>query len=182
MVCDVCKEGDVVVELTQVEGSEVRHLHLCEKCAAERGVETTLAAAKPQIGEFLQAVHQQVSVGGEDQAKCTFCSGTLKDFRATGRLGCAHCYEAFEKSLRELLRRVHGNSRHVGRRYEPPSASEQERAGTVAELRERLRRAIETEQFEAAAELRDKLRDMELSVISHQSSETAVPQSLKTDD
>lgn len=158
MVCDVCKEGDVVVELTQVEGSEVRHLHLCEKCAAERGVETTLAAAKPQVGEFLQAVHQHLAVGTEEHIKCAFCGGTLKDFRASGRLGCAHCYEAFEKSLRELLRRVHGNSRHVGRRYEPPSANSIERAGTAAELRDRLQRAIDTEQFELAAELRDKLR------------------------
>jgi len=161
MVCDICKEGDVVVELTQVEGAEVRHLHLCERCAAERGVETTLAAAKPQIGEFLQAVHQQVHVGLEDTGKCSFCGGTLRDFRASGRLGCAHCYEAFEKSMRELLRRVHGNSRHVGRRYEPPNASEMERAGTVAELRERLRRAIDSEQFELAATLRDQLKGVE---------------------
>jgi protein arginine kinase activator len=161
MVCDVCKEGDVVIELTQVEGAEVRHLHLCERCAAERGVETTLAAAKPQIGEFLQAVHQQVALGADDGGQCTFCGGTLRDFRASGRLGCAHCYDAFEKSLRELLRRVHGSSRHVGRRYDPPNESEMERAGTVAELRERLRRAVETEQFEVAATLRDQLKGIE---------------------
>jgi protein arginine kinase activator len=161
MICDICKEGDVVVELTQVEGAEVRHLHLCERCAAERGVETTLAAAKPQIGEFLQAVHQQVNIGAEDEGKCSFCGGTLRDFRSTGRLGCAHCYDSFERSIRELLRRVHGNSRHVGRRYEPPTETEMERAGTVAELRERLRRAIETEQFEQAATLRDQLKGME---------------------
>jgi len=138
----------------------VRHLHLCERCAAERGVETTLAAAKPQIGEFLQAVHQQVAIGADDGATCTFCGGTLRDFRGSGRLGCAHCYDAFEKSLRELLRRVHGSSRHVGRRYDPPDANDMERAGTVAELRERLRRAVETEQFELAATLRDQLKTM----------------------
>ena len=104
---------------------------------------------------------QQVHVGVEDTGKCSFCGGTLRDFRASGRLGCAHCYEAFEKSMRELLRRVHGNSRHVGRRYEPPNASEMERAGTVAELRERLRRAIDGEQFELAATLRDQLKGLE---------------------
>jgi protein arginine kinase activator len=86
---------------------------------------------------------------------------TLRDFRSTGRLGCAHCYSAFEASLRELLRRVHGNSRHEGRRYEPPRAELMERATTLGELKERLRHAIESEQFELAADLRDRIRVME---------------------
>ena len=39
MICDICKEGPAVIQLTEIEGSGVRQLHLCEKCAAERGVE-----------------------------------------------------------------------------------------------------------------------------------------------
>ncbi len=109
MVCDVCKEGDAVIQFTQVVGTEVRLLHLCEKCAAERGVVTTVTTVKPEITSFLQTVHQQMSVAQGDASRCTFCSGSLKDFRTTGRLGCAHCYDAFEMSLRDLLRRVHGN-------------------------------------------------------------------------
>ena len=70
-------------------------------------------------------------------------------------------HTAFERHLRELLRKLHGNSRHIGRQYEPPAPELLERVGSVAQLRERLRRAIDSEQFELAAELRDRLRSVE---------------------
>ena len=161
MLCDHCKERDAVVHLTQIVENAVSLLHLCEKCAAEKGIETTVAAPKHPLGEFLHAVQQQMTAAQADAARCSFCSTTLRDFRASGRLGCAHCYSAFEQSLRELLRRVHGNSRHVGRRYEPPHPAQLERATTLGELRDRLRRAVESEQFELAANLRDQIRGME---------------------
>jgi len=161
MVCDVCKEADAVVQLTQIEGTGVRLLHLCERCAAERGVETNVSPPKPQISDFLQSVHQAMQATQGDAARCAFCSSTFRDFRSTGRLGCAHCYDAFEKSMRDLLRRVHGSSQHIGRRYEPHTGEELEDGGTVNELRDRLKRAVEAEQFELAADIRDRLRGME---------------------
>jgi protein arginine kinase activator len=161
MVCDLCKDGEAVIQLTEIEGSGVKQLHLCEKCAAERGVETTVGASKPQITNFLQTIHEQMPGAKGEPVQCPFCGSTLADFRATGRLGCAHCYEAFEGSLRDLLRRVHGNSRHIGRRYVAPLPSELPHVSSATELRDRLKRAIETEQFELAADLRDKLRGIE---------------------
>jgi protein arginine kinase activator len=161
MLCDNCRERDAVVHLTQIVENAVTQLHLCEKCAAEKGVETTVAAPKHPLGDFLQAVQQQLTVSQGDAVRCNFCSATLRDFRATGRLGCAHCYSAFETSLRELLRRVHGNSQHAGHRYDPPRPDLLERATTLGELRDRLRRAIENEQFELAADLRDRIRVLE---------------------
>ena len=65
---------------------------------------------------------------------------------------------ALERSLRELLRRLHNATRHTGRRYVPPAPELVEQAGQVDQLRDRLQRAIEAEQFELAAELRDRLR------------------------
>jgi protein arginine kinase activator len=161
MLCDNCKERDAVVHLTQIVASAVTQLHLCEKCAAEKGVETTVATPKHPLGDFLQAVQQQAAVPHEDASTCAFCSATARDFRTSGRLGCARCYSAFERSLRELLRRLHGSSKHMGRAYEAPAPGVLERANTLGELRERLRRAIESEQFELAADLRDRIRTME---------------------
>ena len=161
MVCDVCKEADAVVQLTEVEGTGVRLLHLCERCAAERGVETAAPSPKPQIADFLQSVHQQMQATQGDAARCAFCSSTFRDFRSTGRLGCAHCYDAFEKSMGDLLRRIHGNARHIGRRYEPPASGALPDGGTANELRDRLRRAIDSEQFELAADIRDRLRSLD---------------------
>jgi protein arginine kinase activator len=163
MLCDVCKENDVVITLTEIYGDGVRQLRLCERCAAERGVQAFHNTPKPQLGSFLQSVHQQITASQGDAARCSFCSSTLRDFRQTGRLGCAHCYTAFEQSLRDLLRRVHGNSKHVGEPYEGPSDEQMLSVGTAEQLRQRLKRAIETEQFELAATLRDQLRALGVS-------------------
>jgi len=74
MLCDNCHQRDAVVNLTTIENNAVRQLHLCEQCAAERGVETSVAAPKHPLGEFLQAVQQQsaelglvIALGDESQ-------------------------------------------------------------------------------------------------------------------
>ncbi len=161
MLCDSCRERDAVVHLTRIVENAVTQLHLCEKCAAAQGVETTLAVPQHPLGEILQSVQQQAAGTADDAGVCRFCGATPRDFRATGRLGCAHCYEAMERSLRELLRRLHGSSRHVGRRYDPPAVDLLHKPDTLHDLRDRLRRAIAAEQFELAAELRDRLRVLE---------------------
>ena len=161
MLCDNCKERDAAVHLTTIVNNEVRQQHLCEKCAAERGVETTVAAPKHPLGDFLHAVQQQLTTSSTETGRCTFCGATMSDFRATGRWGCARCYTAFEVSMRELLRRVHGNSRHGGHTYQPPQPQLDEHATILGELKERLRRAVESEQFELAADLRDRIRVIE---------------------
>jgi protein arginine kinase activator len=166
MLCDNCKERDAVVHLTRIVDNAVTQLHLCEKCAAAKGVETTLAVPQHPLGDILQAVQQQATTPNDDASSCSFCGATARDFRATGRLGCPHCYDAMERSLRELLRRLHGSSRHVGQRYEVPDTHVIAKPDTLHDLRDRLRRAIEAEQFEAAAELRDRIRVLETEPVA----------------
>lgn len=161
MLCDNCRERDAVVHLTKIVNNAVTQVHLCDRCAADHGVETTVTTPKHPLGEFLQAVQQQLTVPAADAVTCNFCGMTLKDFRTTGRWGCARCYATFEESNRELLRRVHGSSRHIGRGYHAPHPEAAQAQAELAELRERLRRAIDGEQFELAADLRDRIRVLE---------------------
>jgi protein arginine kinase activator len=160
MQCDQCGERDAVVHVTQIVDNAVTQLQLCEKCAATKGIETTVATPKHVLAGVLQAAQDHVAVSG-DAARCAFCGLSQKELRTGGRLGCAHCYGAFAESLRELLRRVHGNARNQGRRYVPLHPEAVSRAGSLATLRERLQQAIEREQFEVAAALRDEIRDLE---------------------
>lgn len=161
MVCDQCRERDAVVHLTQIVDAAVTQVHLCEKCAAERGIETTIAMPKHPLGDFLQAVQQQALQLPGDAARCAYCGTSLRDFRASGRLGCAHCYGAFEQSLRELLRRVHGGTRHEGWRYDVRDPDLMTRDFTLNELRQKLERAVSQEAFEMAATIRDQIRGLE---------------------
>ncbi len=162
MLCEVCRERDASVHLTQAVEGEVRQRHLCSKCASEQGIETTVMSPPQNVLGGLIKGTLAKSEGSTPAAKqCTYCSMTLEDFKTTGRLGCSRCYATFEPSLRELLRQVQGSAKHVGRRYVPPEPDVLDRATTIGELRDRLRRAVENEEFEVAATLRDKIRDVE---------------------
>jgi len=100
-----------------------------------------------------------VARGGDT---CLRCGASFQDFRESGRLGCSDCYQAFEAPLRDLLRRLHGSTHHLGERYaERAPAAVVVDHELAADLREQLRLAVETENFELAAELRDRLRVLE---------------------
>ncbi len=127
-------------------------------------MQTGATVAKFPLSDFLASMGKGASTQlpvGDDTAECKSCGGTLQDFRDSGRLGCPECYRAFGSHLRDLLRRLHGSSQHVGELYTASHAAVDEAAPTVAELRDHLRRAIETENFELAADLRDRIRVIE---------------------
>jgi protein arginine kinase activator len=164
MSCDQCHEREAVIHLTQIVNDQVTTLHLCERCAAEKGVESPGAVTKTPLGTFLAAMGKEA--GSEAPAPraadtCPRCGGSLQDFRESGRLGCPECWRAFEGPLRDLLRRLHGSTHHVGERYADGHGAIPGPKVEVAELREQLRAAVESENFELAAELRDRLRVVE---------------------
>lgn len=169
MLCDQCRERDAVVHVTQIVAQSVAQVHLCERCAAERGIETTVAEPKHPLGDFLQAVQQQATQLPGDLPRCAYCGTSLREFRSSGRLGCAHCYGAFEQSLRELLRRVHGATRHQGWRPAgtgtvpdaPDASASIAPTAALDALRDELARAVAAEAFEEAATLRDRIRALE---------------------
>jgi protein arginine kinase activator len=163
--CQECHERDAVVRLTQVVGDDVTTVHLCSKCAAERGIETAAEVVQTPLGAFLAAMDKggaPMAAAAATGEACPECGATLHDFRASGRLGCAQCWITFERPLRDLVRRLHGATRHTGEGYSRPADEAltvpEQRQQVRAELREQLRLAIDTEQFERAAELRDQLR------------------------
>ncbi len=164
MSCEQCREREAVIHLTQIVNEQVTTLHLCERCAAEKGVESPSGVVKTPLGSFLAAMGKNLpeTVAAPRAGEtCVRCGGSLQDFRESGRLGCPECYRSFEVPLRELLRRLHGSTHHVGERYAEHGAVPADGQMESADLREQLRLAVETENFELAAELRDRLRVLE---------------------
>ena len=162
MQCDHCGERPAAIHLTQIVNNSVTTLHLCEACAAEKGVQTSASVKNFPLSDFLASMGKGAAGTLPALAElrpCAFCGATLRDFREVGRLGCPHCYASFESHLRDLLRRLHGSSQHVGEVYLPPEAAgPSDERSELEELRDQLRRAVEAENFELAAELRDRIR------------------------
>ena len=171
MLCENCKEKEAVIHLTQIVENTVTTMHLCEPCAAEKGVETGSSVAKFPLGDFLASLGKGGSAEPANEAgldvPCKSCGATLRDFQKSGRLGCASCYDAFDNNLKDLLRRLHGSTHHEGKVYRAaPRASlgkgqPEEPLDVLDDLKDQLRRAVEAENFELAAELRDRIRVLE---------------------
>lgn len=129
-------------------------------------------------GNASEAKNVNVVIGqlsGSDAGKgpCTGCGMTYEEFRKIGRLGCASCYDAFGPPLRRLLKRIHGADTHAGRGPRPtvPATAEttQDSPATVStelsDVEQRdvdallaaLQEAVDAEQYERAADLRDQI-------------------------
>ena len=161
MLCDVCKEVEATVHLTQVINGKVQKVDLCEACAKEKGVSDPAGFSLADLllglgaGENIQAEPGTV--------RCKVCGLTQADFKKTGRLGCSYCYETFAEGLTALLKGMHKGIQHVGK--VPPSAARMmERDRQLKELRQNLDKAIDSENYELAASLRDKIRSLEKSM------------------
>lgn len=161
--CDQCGADSAVVHLTQVVNNEMKTSHLCEKCAAVKGVESVEEPTNFPLTGFLAQLTDAPASEDPDETfgPCSFCGLTFEKFREVGRLGCPHCYTTYETYLRGLLRRVHGSTQHVGKVYLPPDPAASDIEKQMEVLRHKLQRAVDAEDFERAAGLRDKIRDLE---------------------
>ena len=165
-ICDGCGQPGAVVHLTQVVNNETKTSHLCEKCAAQKGIQASITGTSSNLhlADFLAKMGGDdlpLSGSPEEDAKCPFCGLSAADFREMGRLGCPQCYPTFENYLRSLLRRIHGGTHHVGKVYLPPDPSASEREKRLLALKKKLERAVAAEDFERAADLRDEIRTLE---------------------
>jgi len=164
VLCDECREREVTVRVTHVVDGEAREVKLCERCAAERGIQTSASVTQSPLGGFLHALWKTSDAGPADTLStgpCPGCGATFSDFRESGRLGCAECYVTFEGQLRILIRRYPGSTHHQGRRHVGPVPAGQVPDDLARGLREQLRLAVSAENFELAAELRDRLKELE---------------------
>jgi protein arginine kinase activator len=143
-----------VAEAVEREGKTVWDVqHLCDKCAAMLGLTHAQSLDLSSILHF-----QPVNLPVAKDIMCPQCSLKMSEFRRTGRLGCEKCYEAFGPQLREILEKAQaGKTKHEGR-APGMSGEEASRRETLAALQRQLKKAIEREDYEAAAKVRDQIK------------------------
>ncbi len=165
MYCEECKQRPATVHFTQVYNGKTVETHLCQQCYAKKGgiiFDVAKQLSLPNLlGSFFVSNYNLQDMKGVSQnASCSNCGTTLSGISNTGRLGCSQCYTAFEKELEPTLRRVHGDSRHVGK--VPARGGEKVMVKKkIQGLKYQLQKAIAAEEYEEAAEIRDKIKDAE---------------------
>jgi protein arginine kinase activator len=159
MTCDVCKHNQATVFLTQIVDGKMQKVNLCEGCSKEKGVTDPTGFALADLLLGLGAA--QAMEGGNSVQKCPVCGFSQQDFKKTGRLGCASCYETFADGLQGLLKGMHKGTAHVGK-FPARMRRNIEREQEMKNLHRDLRRAVAEENYESAAKIRDEIKQREV--------------------
>ena len=157
MLCCICKEKEAKVHLTEIKGDKMQKLDLCEECAKSKGITDTTGFSLADLLLGLGASQEIEQAAGGAELKCPRCGFTQADFKKAGRLGCAECYGTFAEALDGLLKTMHKGTRHIGK---VPEVLRQSRdlSDRLTTLEKNLSKAVDEEDFERAAQLRDEIK------------------------
>jgi len=162
MKCQLC-EKPAAFHITELTGEEIQELHLCEDHARQYLAQGE--GGKPPAGNVPAVTggtvgHTAEELARLDQQACPVCGITFFEFRNIGRLGCPHDYECFANELEPLIISIHGETSHVGKT--PKRATHCTKVETeLIRLRRDMKDAVESEDYERASEIRDRIRRLQ---------------------
>jgi len=171
MICQECNQRPAALHFTKIINGEKTEIHLCEKCAQEKGetfmfngnsglsfnnLLAGLLNIDPSFQQPTQSAFQQ-----EEILQCPHCSMTFPQFLKIGRFGCAHCYETFRDQLKPVLRRLHGGNWSHNGKIPKRIGGDMHLRKQLEELKGELKESISREEFEKAAQIRDEIRSIE---------------------
>lgn len=159
--CSNCTKP-CAIHISQVIDGKVSKVSVCEDCPTAK---SALDSKAPDILNFAgkkpvaQSIAPSVTKTKASGVACPNCGFTKEDFKERGRLGCSECYETFETGLLKVLGKVQKGAIHKGKGSSGyvPRNPEQE----IAELKEQLQTLVSTEEYEEAAKVRDRIKEME---------------------
>lgn len=156
MICDNCKKREANVRYEENINGEKKKLNLCSMCSQKLG----LTSAGFMDNMLLSLFDEPVGLEYEKlkEEKCPKCSYTFSDYANTGLLGCPSCYKTFESKLEPILRKLHGKSYHI--KEEKIKDINKTNLNEIDKLKIELDKAIKKEEYEKAAEIRDKIKEL----------------------
>ncbi len=157
MLCEKCQKQPASVHVTKIINGQKTETHLCQECAGDLG-EFGWNIDLPNLFASIFDLPKP-RVEPSSQLRCSACNSSLNDFRRKNQFGCGDCYVTFKNEIEPLLRRLHGTSRHGGKipvkGYAKLSINQE-----IKLLGERLQKEIQIENYEEAAVLRDRIKDL----------------------
>lgn len=160
MLCQNCQKRVANVKFTQIKNNTKIDMYLCEQCASELG--QTEFVAPFGFNDLLYGLFgTQIMQDPPSTLKCKNCGMEYSEFLKSSRVGCSQCYKAFETKLDPIIRRLHGNVEHHGKIPNRVSSNVSV-PNEIEKLKQLLNEAIQKEEYEEAAKLRDRIRSLEV--------------------
>ncbi|MCF7669144.1 MAG: UvrB/UvrC motif-containing protein [Verrucomicrobia bacterium] len=162
MLCENCKKKEATVHLTQIIEGKMHTIDLCEECSKSKGIDDPMGYSLAGLLAGMGASKETKENQPDEKIpaiECPECGLTTTDFKKTGRLGCPKCYTTFAEPLRALLKSMHKSLEHKGKipKHFNASRSVSEK---VQQLQVLLDKAVQAEEYEEAARLRDQIREI----------------------
>ncbi len=160
MQCQICNEAEATIHLTEITDGVRSEMHICERCATEQGIAVKSQIPINELLSSLLAVQpsdEELADPATQDLVCPNCGFSMEQFRKEGVLGCPHDYNVLETALMPLIEKAHdGGTKHCGKI--PSNAPTDTKAQIeLLEMQQQLEKAISNEDYELAAELRDKI-------------------------
>lgn len=162
MKCEFCKKLNATIHLTQVVNGEMKKLNLCQACAKKNGVDLNSPIS---ITDVLMGIGKQDKRGrlsnnlNEYDLTCKRCHMSRLEFSKKARLGCPDCYKTFSGELKSITQAMHHSNQHVGK-IPSKLGDNIQTSLKITSLKDMIKTAIAKEDYEKAAKLRDKIRDL----------------------
>ena len=164
MICEKCMKRQATVHMQQITAGQKTEIHLCQECAGQFdspfSFEQFLEGLLNVFGGMTENVSPQKP---EIKNPCPICGLLYDDFKRTGKLGCAECYQTFRREMDPILKNIQGSNRHEGKFPHKAGAGMLNRR-KIDKLKVELSKAIEEEEYENAASLRDQIRELEANL------------------
>lgn len=171
MKCQRCGKNNADTHIKRVINGKFEEYHLCSDCAKEMGYSNVFEGFSHSFADDFNSLFGSFfenALPARTQAtRCETCGSSYNDITRTGMMGCADCYKVFSDQIMPTVRRIHGNTTHCGKNS-PKSKSEnaqpkaeEKPQSELDNLKSELNKAIDNQEFERAAELRDKIKEME---------------------
>ena len=164
VICMKCNKSFATVKLTRIVNGRVEELNLCQSCAAEISpYQKKLAGAQANLDSILAGLlanEKEKKRTTDIDITCRGCGLPFATYRESLFLGCADCYDSFGEHLLADLRKFHGSTRHQGKvpkRFQSRITMQRD----IRQMRKQMEEAIKQDNFEVAAQLRDKIKSLE---------------------
>ena len=125
MLCEKCNKNEASIKYTEIINGEKTEMMLCEKCSHDLGLDNINFNMPIDFSSFFGGLLDDSEYNSQQvmplfqtvkELKCNNCNMTYDDFVNIGKFGCEECYEVFSPKIDSLLKRLHGDNKHLGRK------------------------------------------------------------------
>ncbi len=162
MLCQNCGKYEATTHVKRIINGESAEAHLCSDCAKALGYNDVFGGFGNTFTDLLGTFFGEPQTASLNSriVRCEKCGNTFNDVVNSGKLGCADCYTTFYDKLLPSLQRIHGKTRHEGKNPKVIKTDVNTPENEIAKLENQLKKAIDEQNFEKAAELRDKINEI----------------------